>query len=264
MKLFNSAHIDVFAGLVRRGAGLRVVRLTVRYGLIDLKERGLCLVDTGMGAEVTQGTRSPALRLYSSVLRPDLQADAAPEAMLRNMGAATDDVCLVVLTHFHADHVSSLRAFPRAGIIACGDATRRVLAMGSAACLHHGIFRELIPPDLERRLQPLGGLRQLPTGTVLGKGYDLFGNGNYLAVPLPGHAFGHFGIFWRDETGPAVYATDAAWTTEALLDDATPWISSAIVFDDRRAGRATQSLLREFKGEGGRILLCHDIEETAP
>lgn len=264
MKLFNSANIDAFAALVRRGAGLKVVTLTVRYGLIDLKERGLCLVDTGMGTEVTKGARSPALRLYSSVLRPDLKADAAPEAMLRNMGATANDVRFVVVTHFHADHVSGLRAFPRAGVIACGDATRRVLAMSSAACLHHGIFRELIPPDLERRLQPLEGLRQLPTGTVLGKGYDLFGNGSYLAVPLPGHAFGHFGIFWRDEAGPIVYATDAAWTTEALLDDATPWISSAIVFDDRRAGRATQGLLRHFRREGGRILLCHDIEEGTP
>ena len=264
MKLFNSAHIDVFAGLVRRGAGLKVIRLTVRYGLIDLKERGLCLVDTGMGAEVTQGPRSPALRLYSSVLRPDLKADAVPKAMLRNMGATADDVRVVVVTHFHADHVSSLCAFPRAEIIACGDATRRVLATGSAACLHHGIFRELIPPDLEHRLQPLQSLRRLPTGTLLGEGYDLFGNGSYLAVPLPGHAFGHFGIFWRDESGPVVYATDAAWTTQALLDDATPWISSAVVFDDRRAGRVTQSLLRKFKGEGGRILLCHDSEEAAP
>ena len=52
MKLFNSAHIEVFAGLVRRGAGLRRARLTVRYGLIDLNGRGLCLVDTGIGPEV--------------------------------------------------------------------------------------------------------------------------------------------------------------------------------------------------------------------
>jgi glyoxylase-like metal-dependent hydrolase (beta-lactamase superfamily II) len=263
MKLFNSAHIDVFAGLVRRGAGLKIIRLSVRYGLIDLKERGLCLVDTGMGPEVTRGPRTAALRLYSSVLRPVLNANAAPEAMLRNMGATADDVRLVVVTHFHADHISSLRAFSRAGIIACGDATRRVLAMSSTAALHHGIFRELIPQDFEHRLLPLQGMRRLPTGTVLGEGYDLFGGGAYLAVPLPGHAFGHFGIFWRDETGPVIYATDAAWTTEALLDDATPWISSAVVFDDRRAGRATQRLLREFRREDGRLLLCHDIEEAA-
>ena len=30
------------------------------------------------------------------------------------------------------------------------------------------------------------------------------------------------------------------------MQDTTPWISSAVVFDDRRAGRDSQSLLREF------------------
>ena len=31
MKLFNSAHIDVFAGLTKRGAGLKRARLIKRF-----------------------------------------------------------------------------------------------------------------------------------------------------------------------------------------------------------------------------------------
>jgi glyoxylase-like metal-dependent hydrolase (beta-lactamase superfamily II) len=262
MRLFNSAHVDVAAGLVRRGAGLKRVRLTVRYGLIDLKEKGLCLVDTGFGPEVTAGPRGAALRLYHSVLRPELIASQLPEAMLRQAGATAADVRFVVLTHFHADHISSLRAFPSAKIISCGEAARRILTMGSVAALRHGVFKELIPPDLERRIVPLQAMKSQPTGTVLGEGYDLFGDASYLAVPLPGHALGHFGIFWQDAIGPVIYATDAAWTSEALLRDETPFISSAVVFDDRRAGRQTQALLREFRRRGGRIQLCHDIEES--
>jgi glyoxylase-like metal-dependent hydrolase (beta-lactamase superfamily II) len=134
--------------------------------------------------------------------------------------------------------------------------------MSSAAALHHGIFKELIPPDFERRLVPLQEMQRQPTDTVLGEGYDLFGDGSYLAIPLPGHAFGHFGIFWRDEAGPVVYATDAAWTTEALLKDETPWFAMSVVFDDRRSGRKTQALLREFCRQGGQIRLCHDLEES--
>jgi glyoxylase-like metal-dependent hydrolase (beta-lactamase superfamily II) len=137
------------------------------------------------------------------------------------------------------------------------------MKMSAMAALRHGIFKELIPPDIERRLLPLEELKRLPTGTVLGEGYDLFGDASYLAVPLPGHAFGHFGIFWNGAAGPVVYATDAAWTREALMQDATPWISSAVVFDDRRAGRVSQSLLREFGRQGGTIHLCHDVEGPA-
>jgi glyoxylase-like metal-dependent hydrolase (beta-lactamase superfamily II) len=133
--------------------------------------------------------------------------------------------------------------------------------MSSAAALHNGIFKELIPPDFMQRLLPVEGLPRVPTGTVLGDGHDLFGDGSYLAVPLPGHAFGHFGIFWREAASPVIYATDAAWTREALMQDRTPWISSAIVFDDRTVGRDSQRLLRTFAEQGGKIHLCHDVEE---
>jgi glyoxylase-like metal-dependent hydrolase (beta-lactamase superfamily II) len=261
MRLFNSAYINVFGGLVRRGAGLGMVRLTVRYGLIDLKEKGLCLVDTGIGPESTVEPRTIGLRIYNSVLRPDLIADQAPEGMLRKLGAASADVRLVIVTHFHADHISTLGAFPQAKIVTGGAVARRVMSMNPATALRHGIFKELIPPDLEHRIVPLEGMKRRPTGTVLGEGRDLFGDASYLSVPLPGHAIGHFGIFWHDETGPVIYATDAAWTSGALLRDGTPFISSAVVFDDRGAGRKTQTMLREFRRQGGRIVLCHDIED---
>ena len=261
MKLFNSAHIDVFAGLIKRGAGLKRARLTVRYGVIDLGARGLCLVDTGVGPEVTQGPRSAALRLYNAVLRPQLNADEAVETTLRNLGATPADIRHVVVTHFHADHVSSLRLFANAAFIAWGAAARAVMGMSTTAALHNGIFKELIPPDITERLLPVEGLARVPTGTVLGDGRDLFGDGSYLAVPLPGHAFGHFGIFWREAEGPVIYATDAAWTREALIEDKTPWLSSAIVFHDRAAGGDSQRLLRAFAEQGGQIHLCHDVEE---
>jgi glyoxylase-like metal-dependent hydrolase (beta-lactamase superfamily II) len=262
MRIFNSAHVAVPGRLVRRGAGLKTIKLTVRYGLIETSRKELCLVDTGFGPKVTEGPRSTGLRFYNSVLRPELNHSQLPEATLRNLGATAADVRLVVVTHFHADHVSSLRAFPRAKIVTCAEAARRVSAMSSAAALRHGIFKELIPPDLERRIVPLQEMKRRPTDTVLGEGYDLFGDGSYLAIPLPGHAFGHFGIFWRDETGPVIYATDAAWTSEALIKDETPWLAMSIVFDDRRTGRETQALLREFHRQGGRVHLCHDIEES--
>jgi glyoxylase-like metal-dependent hydrolase (beta-lactamase superfamily II) len=262
MKLFNSAYVNVFAGLLRSGGGLTRVKLTVRYGLIELATGGLCLVDTGFGPEVTQGPRSAALRLYNAVLRPELIPDQSPLSLLRSMGARPDDIRLMLVTHFHADHIASLRAFPNVRLIACGEAARAVEAMRPAAALHHGIFRELLPPDFTQRIVPLQGLPRRPTGTVLGDGYDLFGDGAYLAIPLPGHAFGHFGLFWRENGAPVLYATDAAWTLQALLADKTPWISRALVFDDRAAGRSTEALLRTFARNGGTIRLCHDLEET--
>ena len=263
MKLVNSANVSVFAGLVQRGAGRKLVKLTVRYGLIDRADDGLCLVDTGFGAEVTEGPRSIALKLYHSLLRPSLIPGQTSTTLLPILGASAADVRVVVVTHFHADHISSLRAFPKARIIACGEAARAVLAGTSTSALHNGIFKELIPSDIAHRMVPLEGLARMKSGTTLGDGYDLFGDGSYLAMALPGHALGHFGIFWKDQAGPVLYATDAAWTMKALALDKTPWISSKVVFHDRKAGLQTQAELREFQRCGGRIHLCHDIEEAS-
>lgn len=261
MRLINSAHVDVFAGLVRRGAGRQVVKLTVRYGLIDRPDGGLCLVDTGFGTEITQPPRSVALKLYHLALRPNLIPGQTAATLLPALGARPSDIRTVVVTHFHADHISSLRIFPRARLIACGEAARAIMAASAVRALHAGVFKELIPADLAHRIVPLQSLAQVKTGTVLGDGYDLFGDASYLAVALPGHALGHFGIFWRDQAGPVLYATDATWTMAALKSDQTPWLSRGVVFHDRGAGRRTEATLRAFARGGGRLQLCHDVEE---
>ena len=264
MRLYNSAWIDVFAGLVLKGAGLRRIRLTVRYGIIDLRERGLGLVDTGMGADVTRGPRSAALRLYSAVLRPQLIESQSPEAVLRNLGVTPVDIRLVVLTHFHADHVSSLRAFPNAQIITSAAAARNVMQMSAAAALHHGIFKELIPPDIERRLLPLEDLKRVPTGTVLGDGHDLFGDGSYLAVPLPGHAFGHFGIFWRDDARPGALCHRCHLDHRSA--DAGPDAFSVQRHRLRRPprGKANREHTKGVRAaRRPKFHLCHDTEEPA-
>ena len=104
MRLINSADVSVYAGLVERGGGRNIVKLTVRYGLIDRAAAGLCLVDTGFGTEVTDGPRSAALRLYNGLLRPRLVPGQTAVSLLLALGASPSDIRTVAVTHFHADH----------------------------------------------------------------------------------------------------------------------------------------------------------------
>ena len=261
MRLINSAHLAVRERLIRSGSGLGQVTLTVRYGLIDRGRDGLCLVDTGYGPSITTGPRSRAMRLYNAVLRPQLFPENAPARVLAAMGAEPRDVRSIVLTHFHADHVANLCDFPYASIITDGATARVVLDMSAARALHHGIFKELLPPYLTSRVVALEQQPLRDTGTSLGQGFDVFGDGSTLAIPLPGHALGHFGIYRTGDTS-TFYATDVAWTMRALLDDRTPDLSRAIVFADRDAGRRSAALVRRFHEQGGITTLCHDVEAS--
>lgn len=260
MKLLNSALVTVPGGLVCRGEGIERVRITVRYGLICRPNGRLSLVDTGYGRAVTEGARSTALRLYDFVLRPRLIPAASPAAALAAAGATPGDVESIVLTHFHADHIAGLRDFPDARLVANGRAAASILGMSHNRALHNGVFKELLPADLSHRIAPVEQCASRAVHPVLGSGHDVFGDGSYWAVPLPGHALGHFGLYWDAPEGPTLYATDAAWTTRALRDNRTPALSRRIVFDDCGAGTRTEDKLRQFIREGGTVHLCHDLE----
>ena len=261
MRLITSSHVRVPLGLVLTGGGRRRVDLTVRYGLIEGPD-GPWLVDTGYGPRVTTGPRSLALRCYAALLRPRLIEAASPLAVLRrDYGWAPEDVRTIIVTHWHADHVAHLRDFPAARLIACGEGWRQVAAMSGRQAVQHGIFRELLPDDVGERLVPLQDFAQADSGTGLGRGYDLMGDGRLLAISLPGHAPGHLGLLRRTPQGPLLYATDVAWTMQALAEARTPALAQRVVCHDRVAASRQEERVRTFMGEG-RVALCHDREEA--
>ena len=241
MKLFNSAIVTAPLGVVERGGDWRPTRFPVRYGLIEGSER--MLVDTGYGPRVLTGTRSPALRLYAGLLRPRLEPFAIRE------------VDTLLLTHFHADHVARLRDIKHARILAGRGAIARYRNMSAAAAVQHGIFEGLLPREMLASMAAIEDLPPRDTRTSLGYGHDL-GDGRHVAVALPGHAPGHYGIFFEDDGMPTLYATDVAWTIAGL--EATPKPTGRLVFDDLAAAAHSMRRVKAFIAEGGRALLCHD------
>jgi glyoxylase-like metal-dependent hydrolase (beta-lactamase superfamily II) len=260
MQLYDCASLSVLGGLVLRGGGFKRLRLGVRFGLINRGADGLCLVDTGYGPAVTTGdTRSRKLRFHAAVLRPTLIETGQPAAVLSRLGKTAADVRTIVLTHFHPDHVANLSAFPHARIIASGDAAKAIADMGGVGLMRHGVLHELLPPDIWRRITPIEDCPLKPTWTRLNLGHDIFGDGSYLAIPLPGHALGHFGLFWREAAGPVCYGVDVTWTLQALKDDRAARLAQFVVSANRKAARESENLLRAFLAEGGEVRLCHEI-----
>jgi glyoxylase-like metal-dependent hydrolase (beta-lactamase superfamily II) len=259
----NSAFVSAPERLVVRSGGRHPLRFKVRYGVHQHPTAGLVLIDTGYGPRVTEGAgRSLPLRIYASLLRPKLIEELQPTRVLDRLGASTADVAAIVLTHFHADHVAALHLFPKANIYAKAAVLARIRARSRFANLRHGIFDELLPQDLSSRIVDIDQLPVRPAPHGLGEGADLFGDDETLAVDLPGHAEGHFGICFAAQLVPLLYAVDAQWCAAALAPGKAPGLPASLIASDRRALSASTRRVAAFVENGGDVLLCHDPSES--
>jgi glyoxylase-like metal-dependent hydrolase (beta-lactamase superfamily II) len=251
----NSATVRVPERLVLRGGRWTPIDLAVRYGRFLHPREGTCLIDTGYSARVTRGARSLPLTVYAGILRPKLAPAALPQAV--------PGVNTILLTHLHADHVSALRDYPGARLVGDRAALDHFLAAGAFGRTRHGVFRELLPDDFRARLTPLESLAETAAPFGLGPARDVFGDGEVLAVPLPGHMRGHTGYLFARQSTPVLYAGDADWLAQAIREGRSPSAPARWILDDASAAQATAERLKAFEAAGGRIVLCHDPEPPA-
>lgn len=248
----NTATIRTSARwILKNGRG--PVALQVRVGLIVHPVHGPVLIDAGFGPQVTKAPgRSWFLRAYTKMLGPELHDLQSPLSLLAAHGFDPEDVKLILVTHLHADHVAYLPEFPNARFVTDGQIS---------GTLRHGVFDELLPHDFAARQVDLRsfGLAALPY--ALGQGFDLLGDGTVLAVPLPGHAAGHFGLCFTGGT-PLLYAVDAQWLLAAVLADRIPGFPVSLIAEDSQALTESTALVRAFAQAGGDIMLCHDPAQT--
>jgi len=247
-----------------RGGNWQSVRLRVRYGLIFHPAAGPVLVDTGYTPQALIGAgRSGMLRLYGALLKPELNAAEQVLPVLTRFGLSPDNIRAVIVTHFHADHISGLSLFRNARFIASDAAWARVKARTPRQNLRQGVFTQLFPVDFEARLDGISAKPRIaPRGDSPG-GADLFGDGSVIAVDLPGHADGQFGLLFAGEQRPLLYAVDVQWLLEALSENRTPGFPATLIAEDASVIEPTSAMLRRFMTSGGEVMLCHDPAPTA-
>jgi len=248
----NSAVVRVPERLVLKGGRWTVIYLAVRYGRFEHSGAGTCLIDTGYSARTISGARSLPLSAYAAILRPRLTPAVLP--------AADPSATCILLTHLHADHVSALRDYPNARLIGDAEAAEHFLKVGALGRTRHGVFKELLPQDLMARLTPLSSLKAVEAPFGLGPARDVFGDGDVLAVPLPGHMKGHTGYLFARQPVPLLYAGDADWLAVALQDGRSPGAPARWILDDPAAAQDTAQRINTFAKAGGRVVLCHDPE----
>ncbi|MGI4873473.1 MAG: MBL fold metallo-hydrolase [Janthinobacterium lividum] len=197
------------------------------FALIEHPTQGLILYDTGYSPRFfTETARLPAA-LYRYATPVVCPASQTAVAQLARRGIRPADISLIILSHFHADHVGGLLDFPQARLLYLRAALDPQFRQHSALTnLRRGLLPGLLPTNLPQRSTFAEDLPQclLPQLAPFQTCYDLLGDGSLLGVDVSGHAPGQLGLLLTAQGGQLIFlVADACWTRHAFESLELPW-----------------------------------------
>jgi len=241
-----------------RGGTWRPAVFPALAGLI-LHDSGPVLFDTGYDPAFFEATKPFPQRLYRWLTPPVMTPQTTVAAQLGRFNLRPEDIRCVILSHFHADHIAGLGQFPRARVI-CSRAGLQAARRGSAwSALRGGVLRALIPADLDGRARFFEdcAAETLPRDFVpFEEAADVFGDGALLAVRLPGHAPGQFGLALRAATGQLHFlSADAAWSSRAIRENRPPPRLTTALLGGTEDYRATLNRLHQLAARNPLVMI---------
>lgn len=244
----QAGHCRHCEAMTLRGGSLGSAIFPALVGLIIHPTEGPVLFDTGYDDAFLTATRPFPQRLYRWLTPPTISAPVSTQ--VARFGLAPEDVRWVALSHFHGDHMAGLHAFPRAKIACSRRGLEAACAGGSTRALMGGVLRALIPPDIDDRViffedRPRTAL---PSAFApFEEGADLLGDGSLLAIELPGHCPGHWGLAARGaDDGLQLLAGDAAWSSLAIRENRPPPALTTGLLGQTRPYRETLARLHRL------------------
>ena len=249
-----------------RGRGpWRSIRFPALFALIEHPRLGRLLYDTGYSTLFFRATQRWPYRLYRHLTPVTLREEEAAVSQLAARGLRPADIDHVLISHFHADHVSALGDFPKARYHFFPEAYAHVRGRRGLRALAAAHLPDLMPHDFDGRAAPLGQPRPLPPEYApFTEGVDLAGDERLWAVRLPGHAVGQMGLLARTGAGVYVLVADACWHSGAFRDNHPPHPLANLIFADPAAYRHTLGRLHLFHQRApGVVVIPSHCDEAA-
>ena len=230
--------------------------------LIEHPSKGKILFDSGYSEHFFDATSSFPEMLYKMLAPVTLGEGQSAVHRLQALGIAPDEITYIILSHFHADHISGLLDFPRAKFIFLDQAYKAVDSLSRIGRLKAGFLQSLIPMDFSARAMAINmnqsasdiGFLEPFTQKV-----DIFGDGSIYGVSLPGHASGHMGIYLETTQGKFLFVADACWYKDEFLGSKKLGFGANFVIQDRPVYDDTLKRIMQFsdKNSSVQIIPCH-------
>lgn len=248
-RLYEAGHCTHPERATRRGAALTPCQFPALAALLHHPVHGNLLFDTGYSQHFLDATAQFPERLYRVLTPVHLKPGQSLREQLARDGIDAAAIDWIVLSHFHGDHVGGVADFAQARIACAQQAWDDLQRRGRLAALREGFLPALLHGARAR----MHWFEALPTCAApaalrgFGTLRDLFGDGSVLLVPLPGHAPGHYGLWFEDAHGPVFLVADAAWSSDAIADGTPPPALVTRLLGEHRIYRDTLARLHALR-----------------
>ncbi len=239
LHIFKSGSIWVAAELIKGGGGWKKIELPVLCFLLE-HPLALTMFDTGfLGGRLHRLLKLFPWCLYRSMFDIEIASGDRIDKLWKDVGWSVTDVKLVVLSHFHFDHTAGLSGFPRAVFLYRKCAYERLASLRGWKACRKGYIPALLPSDFIPRSRYFEGavkVRLEPEYAPFDYAWDVFEDRTVLAVPLPGHAAGHVGLFINTEDTVYFLVGDACFTCDTFTELCFPpdWVLHFLCLDRRK------------------------------
>ena len=247
---------------VHPGGPLAPIDFPISVVLLEMST-GYWIFDTGVGPQMRRLKSGLLSRLYPVVVPFSESPEGSAVEQLRTLGIDPTDIERVILSHFHADHIGGMRDFPSAEIVGHQLGLEQILGEQGVTAARHALFDVLLPDDIGSRFQDV---RQMPSRSAEWDGWEdveswqLSSDDSVVAISLPGHARGQFGLLLNGPLG-VFHIADASWTSSAITENTMPSRITRLVHDDWTNYGRTLTRLHDLsslpKRERPSIVPCH-------
>jgi glyoxylase-like metal-dependent hydrolase (beta-lactamase superfamily II) len=259
LEILECGHCRHAAAMTMRGAPWRVIDFPALVGMIHHPQEGIILFDTGYDAAFLAATKRFPERLYRWATPVHLPRGQSAVEQLADRGIPAEAVRHVILSHFHGDHIAGLHNFPQARLHCARAGLRDLHARGRFGSARRGLLPSLLPDRVDRA----AFFEDAPPATLptafrpFERSVDLLSDGSLLAVELPGHCPGHWGLALRlEDDRYTLMVADAAWSLTAIERNVPPPGPVAQLLGDAARQRATLDALHCLqRGQPDTVLL---------
>lgn len=229
------------------GGSLCAVEFPAMVGVIDHPQRGLFLFDTGYDPAFLEATRPFPERLYRWTTPVSIGDRERWQVWLHSHGIDEAAIAGTIISHFHGDHVAGVQHLAHLPVHCARAGLAKLRAPGRFARVRNGLLAALVSPEVDAHARFFEDAPVLTLPTAFGpfsEGRDILGDGSLLAIELPGHCAGHWGLAFETHEGrPVLLAADAVWSGRSIAENRPPPRLTTALLGDTRRYRATLGML---------------------